>query len=351
MDTSNVLLVSMDTQTRGYSEDRALQFYGQLLERVTATPGVRGASLADTVPLTLNDSGMTVPSPDPAAPRVRVSFNAVSPGIFDTLGIRLLEGRDFDERDAEGSRPVTIINQALARRLFGSRPAIGQRLPRPGPPGTPAIEHEIIGVAGNASYQRIGEAQAFFAYFPITQMFSAAPTLMVRTAADPTSMAPAIRNIVRSLDDGLPVFGVGTLAASSLVTLLPARLAAVVSGTLGGVVLVLSTVGLYGVVSFMVRQRRREIGIRMSVGATTRDVAGLFLRQSARWAAIGIAIGTTLAIAVTRVIGGFLFGISPLDAPTFAGAIALLLIVAAAASYVPARRASTLSPVDALRAE
>ena len=348
MDTGNVLLVSMDTQTRGYSEARALQFYGQLLERVTATPGVRAASLADTVPLTLNDSGMTVPAPDPAAPRVRVSFNAVSPGIFGTLGIQLIEGRDFDARDTAGGRPVTIINQALAQRLFGSRPAIGQRLPGP---ANPRIEHEIIGVARNASYQRIGEAQAFFAYFPITQLFSAAPTLMVRTAGDPAAMAPAIRNAVRSLDDSLPVFGVGTLAASSLVTLLPARLAALVSGTLGALVLVLSTLGLYGVVAFMVRQRRREIGIRMSLGATTGDVAGLFLRQSVRWAAIGLFIGVTLAAAASRVIAGFLFGISPLDATTFAGAIALLLIVTGAASYLPARRASTLNPVEALRAE
>jgi predicted permease len=351
MDTSHVLLMSIDTETRGYSEERAQQFYSQLLDRVAATPGVRAASLADTVPLTLNDSGMTLSQSDPAAPRIRVSFNAVSRGIFSTLGIRLLEGRDFNDDDSAGSRPVVIINEALARRLFGARPAIGQRLAGGGRPGTPGIEREVIGVAGNASYQRIGEEQSFFAYFPIGQMFSPAPTLMVRTSGDPGSMAPAIRSAVRSLDDGLPVFGVNTLEAASLVTLLPARLAAGVSGALGALVLVLSTVGLYGVVAFMVRQRRREIGIRMSLGATTRDVAGLFLRQSVRWAAIGIAIGVTLAVALTRVIGGFLFGISPLDAPTFAGAVALLLVVTCIASYAPARRAAAVNPVDALRAE
>ena len=349
MDTSHVLLMTMDTQTRGYSEDRALQFYGQLLERVRATPGVRAATIADTVPLTLNDSGMTIPGPD--AGRLRVSFNNVSPGIFATLDIPLLEGRDFDARDGEGAPPVAIINEALARRLFGSRSAIGQRLPGPGRPDDPGLERLIVGVAGNASYQRIGEQQSLFAYFPVTQMFSPAPTLMVRTAGDPAAMAPSIRNVVRALDDGLPVFGVSTLAESSLVTLLPARLAAGVSGALGGLVLVLSTVGLYGVVAFMVRQRRREIGIRMSLGATTRDVAGLFLRQSVRWAAIGVAIGITLAVALTRVIGGFLFGISPLDAPTFAAAVALLLVVTCVASYAPARRASTLNPVEALRTE
>lgn len=351
MDTKNVLLMSMDTQTRGYSQERALQFYGRLLDRVAATPGVRAASLADIVPLTLNDNGMRAPGPDPSVPPQRVSFNAVSPGLFATLGITLLEGRDFDTRDTERSPRVAILNEALARRWFGSRSAIGQRLSRPGPPGSPATEYEVIGVAGNASYQRIGEEQLFFAYFPLTQMFTPAPTLMVRTAGAPTSMAPAIRAAVRSLDDGLPVFGVNTLEAASLVTLLPSRLAAGVSGTLGALVLVLSTVGLYGVVAFMVRQRRREIGIRMSLGATTRDVAGLFVRQSVRWAAIGLAIGVALAAAATRVIGGFLFGISPLDAPTFAGAIALLLIVTCAASYAPARRAASLNPVEALRAE
>ena len=147
------------------------------------------------------------------------------------------------------------------------------------------------------------------------------------------------------------MFGVASLAESSLVTLLPARLAAGVSGTLGTLVLVLSTVGLYGVVAFMVRQRRREVGIRMSLGATTRDVAGLFLRQAVRWAAIRLAIGLVLALGATRVLGGFLFGISPLDAPTFGGTVALLLIVTCVASYVLARRAATINPVEALRAE
>jgi predicted permease len=351
MSTDNVLLMSMDTQTRGYSEARALQFYDQLLDRVTATPGVRAASLADTVPLTLNDNGTMLPAPDPSAPPIRVSFNAVSPGHFPTLGIRLLEGRDFDRRDTADQPRVAILNDALARRLFGSRPAVGRRFTRPGPPGGPGIEYEVVGVAANASYQRIGEQQSFFVYFALPQMFMAAPTLMVRTAADPMSMAPAIRAAVRALDDGLPVYGVATLAESSLVTLLPARLAAGVSGTLGALVLVLSTFGLYGVVAFMVRQRRREIGIRMSLGATRRDVAGLFLRQSMRWAAAGLAIGLILAIGVTRVIGGFLFGISPVDAPTFGGAIALLLIVTGVASYAPARRAAAIDPVEALRAE
>ena len=347
MDTSHVLLMTMDTQTRGYSQDRALQFYGQLRERVTAMPGVRAATIADTVPLTLNDSGMTILGTD--ASRLRVSFNNVSPGMFATLDIRLLEGRDFDARDGQNAPPVAIVNEALARRLFGSRSAIGQ--PLPGPAGDRGLERQIVGVAGNASYQRIGEEQSLFAYFPISQSFSPAPTLMVRTTGDPMAMAPLIRRAVRALDDGLPVFGVSTLAESSLVTLLPARLAAGVSGALGGLVLVLSTVGLYGVVAFMVRQRRREIGIRMSLGATTRDVAGLFVRQSVRWAALGVAIGVTLAVALTRVIGGFLFGISPLDAPTFAGAVALLLIVTCAASYAPARSAAVINPVEALRAE
>jgi predicted permease len=351
MDPQHVLLMSMDTETRGYSKARALQFYGQLLERVRATPGVRAASLAETVPLTLNDSGMTVPGPNPADGRVRVSFNAVSPGLFATLGIQLLDGRDFEERDTEASRRVVILNEALARRWFGAGSAVGQRFTRPGPSGGAGIDYEVIGVAANASYQRIGEEQAFFVYFALPQMFTPAPALMVRTTGDPASMAPAIRNAVRSLDDGLPVFGVGTLAESSLVTLLPARLAAAVSGALGGLVLVLSTVGLYGVVAFMVRQRRREIGIRMSLGATSRDVAGLFLKQSVRWAAIGLVIGVTLAAGAAQIIGGFLFGIAPLDAPTFAGAIAVLLSVTCAASYVPARRAAAINPVEALRTE
>jgi hypothetical protein len=294
---------------------------------------------------------MSIPGPDPTARPVRVSYNAVSRGVFATLGIRLLDGRDFADTDAADGRRVVILNEALARRWFGSRAAVGQRFPGPTPPGAPRTEYEVIGVAGNASYQRIGEPQAFFAYFPLAQMFSPAPTLMVRSSGDPVALAPAMRNAIRSLDAGLPVFGVETLEASSLVTLLPARVAAGVSGALGALVLALSTVGLYGVVAFMVRQRRREIGIRMSLGATAASVAALFLQQSIRWAAAGLAIGLLLAFGATRVVGGLLFGISPLDGPAFGGAIALMLAVTCAASYAPARRAASINPVEALRTD
>jgi predicted permease len=351
MNTSNVLLVALDTETRGYSTERALRFYRELRERVESMPGVVAASLADIVPLSLNDRAMGLPAPDQAPQSVRVSFNQVSPGIFATLGIRLLEGRDFTDGDTAEGRRVVILNEALARRWFGARSAVGQRFPGPTPPGAPPAFYEVIGIAANASYQRIGESQAFFAYFPLPQMFSPAPTLMVRSSGDPVALAPALRDVIRSFDSGLPIFGVETLGASSLVTLLPSRIAAGVSGVLGGLVLGLSTIGLYGVVAFMVRQRRREIGIRMSLGATTSSVAALFLRQSVRWTAAGLAVGLTLAFGATRLIGGFLFGISPLDAPTFAGAAALMLAVTCAASCAPALRAASGSPVEALRAE
>jgi predicted permease len=343
--------VALDTETRGYSTERSLRFYRELLERVESTPGVVAASLADIVPLSLNDRAMGLPAPDQAPQSVRVSFNQVSRGVFATLGIRLLEGRDFTDGDTAGGRRVVILNEALARRWFGSRSVLGQRFPGPTPPGAPAVYYEVVGIAANASYQRIGEPQSFFAYFPIAQMFSPAPTLMVRSSGDPIALAPAIRTAIRSLDEGLPIFSVETLEASSLVTLLPARIAAGVSGALGGLVLLLSTVGLYGVVAFMVRQRRREIGIRISLGATSSSVAGMFLQQSLRWAAIGLAIGVSLAFAATRLIGGLLFGISPLDAPTFGGAVALMLAVTCAASYAPALRAASSNPVDALRAD
>ena len=351
MDTRNVLLVALDTETRGYTPERAQQFYRELLERIRATPGVVAASLADIVPLSLNDRGARLPGPDPASPSARVSYNTVSPGTLATLGIRLIAGRDFDERDTARSRRVAIINEALAREWFGSRSAVGQRMRGPAAPGEPPVDLEVIGVAGNAAYQRIGEEQAFFAYFPLAQMFSPAPTLMVRTAGDPTAMTASVRAVLAGLDTGLPVFGVQTLESSAQVTLLPARLAAAVSGTLGALVLVLAAIGLYGVVSFMVRQRRREIGVRMALGASAQGVAGLFLQQYARWMFLGLAIGLVLAAAVTRVISSFLFGISPLDAPTFIGAIALMLTVTSAASYLPARRAARINPVEALRAE
>jgi putative ABC transport system permease protein len=311
---------------------------------------VESASLAATVPLTIDNSaiGMRV---NPGDRPVPVTFNIVSAGTWPTLGIRLLDGRDFTPLDTASRPSVAIINERLARQWFGSARAVGQQFIRSGLPGEPATPIEIVGVAANAQYTRIGEPQDFYAYFPIAQMFVPAATLMVRSTGDPASLAPAIRRVVRAIDPALPVADVRTLEAASSISLLPARVAAAVSGMLGVLVLILSTVGLYGAVAFITRQRRREIGIRMSLGATAADVARLFLRQSARWAMTGVGIGVVLALAATRAIQALLFGLSPVDPATFAGAIALMLLVTGIASYLPARRAASLDPVRALQAD
>ena len=350
LDTRQVLLVAFDTQTRGYSEERALTFYDALLERVESIPGVEAATLSAVVPLSLENSRMGM-MPRAADPPVEVTFNSVSRGTFSTLGMRLLDGRDFDARDTTAAPAVAIVNEALARHWFGSGAAVGRRFVMPGFPGEPATEPEIVGVASNAAYTRIGEPQTFYAYFPIAQRFSPAPTLMVRTTGAPESVVPAVRSAIRAIDVGLPVVSTQTLESSSSISVLPARVAASVSGVLGALVLVLSTVGLYGVIGFMVRQRRREIGIRMSLGATGGRVAGLFLRQSARWAGIGMGIGVVIALGAGKIISSLLFGVSPVDPATFAGVIGLMLAVTLAAAYIPARRAASLDPVEALRVD
>jgi hypothetical protein len=280
---------------------------------------------------------------------VQVPFNQVSPGHFATLRIPLLEGRDFDVRDTATSPPVIILNQTLARRWFGDRSPIGATVHRPAAGPMPSMEFEVIAVAADARYASVGEAQQPFAYFALTQVFSPAPTLMVRTTHDPLQLAPAVRRVIASVDDSLPVFSISTLDAASRLSLLPARFAAGVSGTLGALVLALATVGLFGVVSFLVRQRTREIGIRVALGAQPSAIVRLFVRQSLVWAMTGLGIGLVLGISVAQLIEGLLYGVRPLDPATFGAVIALILIVAVAASYTPSRRAASINPINALR--
>lgn len=350
MDPRHVLLVSFDTQTRGYTPERATAFYDALLDRIRQTPGVASAGLTNTVPLSLDNSamGMTVSG---AERPVQVTFSAVSSGTLSTLGVRLIEGRDFDARDAAASPSVAIINESLARRWFESRSAIGQRFTRPSFPGLPPVELEVVGVAADATYTRIGEEQDMYAYFPLAQMFSPAPTLMVRASNDALALTPAMREVFRGLDPALPVVAMRTLDSASSISLLPARIAAAVSGVLGALVLVLSTVGLYAVVAFMVRHRRREIGIRVAMGATGGDVIRLFLRQAATWTAVGATIGLALALALGRVISAMLFGVSPADPVTLVGVVLLMLTVTGVASYLPAKQAAALDPAHACRVE
>lgn len=349
MDTSNVLLATIDTETRGYTEDRARRSYEEILSRLSREPDVITASLADITPLVLTRRAWNLNPRGEADDTLQIPVNQVSPGHFATLRIPLLDGRDFDARDTATSRPVVVLNQTLARRWFGARSPVGAVVQRPAFGPMPAREFEVIGVAADARYATVGEDQQPFAYFALAQVFSSAPTLMVRTGHEPLRVAPAVRRVIASIDDSLPVFGVSTFEAASGLSLLPARFAAGVSGTLGTLVLVLAALGLFGLVSFLARQRTREIGIRVALGAQPSAIVRLFVRQSLGWTVTGLGVGVVLAIGAAQLMKGLLYGVRPLDPATFGAVIALMVAVGFVASYVPSRWAASVNAVDALR--
>jgi predicted permease len=355
-ETAHVLTASVDLETRGYSRARGVEFMRSLTDRLEATPGIVSANLVDIVPVTLSNTTTYLlrdkdaePERDqpPLTPKIYV--NAVGPGHFRTLEIAMLAGRDFTHLDVEGAPGVAIVNETLARQFWPGESAVGQRL-RPLGGGAGAREViEIVGVARDSKYVTVGEAPRPFMYRPLAQVYTPRITLLVRAAGAPGSVLPAIKQVVRALDPGLPVFNVATLGEATSLSLLPARIAGALLGALGLLALALAALGIYGVLSFLVRSRTREIGVRVAIGATPYSVVVMVVRQAMTWTVAGAVVGIGLAIVVTRFIESFLYGISPTDPLTFISVALLLALVASAAALLPALRASRLDPLVALR--
>lgn len=354
-DASHVLTASIDLETRGYSDTRGRDLARSLVERLESAPTVVSANLVDIVPITLSNrtgymlrDGDVEPARDQPPSLPQVYMNAVGPGHFKTLQIAMTAGRDFTHLDDEGSPRVAIVNETLARRFWPGQSAVGQRL-RPADAGTDVRQIvEVVGVVRDSKYVTVGEDPRPFLYRPLAQAYTPHITMLVR-AATPASALSTIKQAVGALDPGLAVFNVATLEDATSVSLLPARIAGDVLGVLGMLALVLAALGIYGVLSFIVRSRTREIGVRVAIGATPRAVAAMVVRQALTWMVVGVVIGTALALLVTRFLEAFLYGISPTDPLTFAGVTLLLALVACVAALVPAIRASRLDPLVALR--
>ena len=348
---ARTLAASFDVETQGYGPERSREFFVALLDRAYALPGVEAAALAETLPLSGRAVGDAI-TPRGEAPRSgdseTVFLNTVSPGYFETLGVPILAGRDFTNADRAGAPPVAIVNETLARRFWPGQDALGKFLQTGGERASVA---QVVGVARDGKYIRMTEAPRPFAFFPILQRGSRqGETILIARFSGPPSVE-ALRSEVRALDPGLPLFRIRTLER-----LLDDRLADRRNGTLvveifGVIAICLAVVGLYGVLSHSVTRRRREIGIRMAMGASPADVRALFLRRGGKLAAIGIAIGLVLSAAVTRLLSKMLFGVEPTDAATFAAVSLLLGAVALAAAWLPARRATRVDPMAALRSE
>ena len=354
-DAEHILTLSFNTASQKYEATRAEQFYQQLSNRVQALPGVQSVSLAQAAPLSYFyspafDAPVFVEGhePPPGEDPPLAGNNAIGPNFFRTLGVPLVSGREFTDRDREGAPRVAIVNETLVRNLFPNSDPIGQRLHvllrQPS-------SWEIVGVVKDSKYRSLGEDPTPYIFLPYLQNPQPAMALHVQTSGNPRELAAAVRREAQTLDPNLPAFNVMSLADNIDISLFPARFGAVLLGVFGFLALLIASIGIYGVMSYGVSERTHEMGIRMALGARGSDVLRLVISQGMWLALIGVAIGAGLALAMTRVVKSYLYDVSVTDPLTFIGIALLLIGVALLACYVPARRATKVDPLKALRYE
>jgi len=325
----------------------------ELLERIRALPQVESAAATSNPPLIGGSWTMAVrvegAEPEPAASS-KVTW--VSPGYFRTMEIPLLAGRDFDDRDTEASRRVAVVNQTFVRRFFGTADPMGRSFRTGAEPNYPEAVYEIVGVVQDTKYQALRGDVPPTAFAPATQHPNPRPggALVVRSSAP---LAGVTSSVKRELGALYPEVYLEAVALREEVRagLLPERIMAALTGFFGTLATALAMIGLYGVVSYLVARRRNEIGIRMALGAAAADVLRMVLKDGLRLVLVGVAIGVPATLAVTRLAAALLFGVSPTDPRTIAAAMLLMTAVAALAGFLPARRASRLDPMAALRHE
>ena len=349
----NLLLASYDLGLQRYSAERGRQFHAQLLERVRALPSVRDASLSDSVPFDVGGSlwgGVTAegrPADDDAIFQAVVTVVAEH-AFLKTAGFQVIEGRDFSSRDDGAAPRVAIISQVLARHLWPGESPLGKRLSAQGDP------LEVVGVVDAGRFWSITDRSRPLFVRPLAQNYRGRVTLAVRTMGDPVQLTSAVQQIVRGLDPDLPLHDVRTMdqqIARSPMALMPLRMGSLFAGAQGVIALLLAALGIFGLVSFAVTRRTREIGIRMAMGASRVDVIRLVTLQSLRLTSIGLACGLLLALGLTRVLARLLYGVSPTDVTVFGGVVAVIVAMTVLACWLPARRATKVDPMVALRCE
>ncbi len=278
----------------------------------------------------------------------RINANVVGPGFFRTLGIPLVSGRDFDAHDVEGRPPVAIINETAVRVHFKSANALGARVSFNGRQGP---WREIVGVVGDSTYAELGEASLPVAYLPVGQNHESGMTLYVRVSLPPASVIASLRREIQQLEPNLPVSGVETMTQTIGTSLYSARMGAWLLAGFGSLALLLAAIGIYGVLSFSIARRTREMGIRLALGAAPREVFLSVVRGGMTLVGTGAVIGLIGGFATARSLERFLYGVPTSDPATFAGAATLLIAIAFVACIVPARRAMRVNPITALRSD
>jgi putative ABC transport system permease protein len=337
------------------NHSRTVEFYQEVIERLRAIPGMRQAAATSAPPFGRADSRLnliierqTADAPGP----VRAHPRLVTAGYFATMGIPLRRGRSFTEADDSASKKVTVINEAAARRYWPGQDPIGQRISL----GAPADWMEIVGIVGNVRYSGLDAEPEAEAYIPHRQVFvsmgagfARSMTVVVRTTSDASSMAATLRAAVHGIDPLQPIGVLRSMDDMIAASVAPQRLNLVLVTTFAIVAVILTAAGLYGVMSYLVAQRTREIGVRMALGASRRQVLMLVLRQAGMMTIVGIAIGVAGALVTTRSMASLLFGVSAAD-PTIYLAVSLLLaLIALIAVAVPSSRATQVDPLAALR--
>ena len=348
-DRQHLLTVQIDPQSAGYSKAELGDIYQRLVERMETVPGVRsvaiaGCGLSDEC-YNFEDGLQFSGYEAHAGEQVMVQGNIVGPKYFSTVGMQLLEGRDFSELDTEKSPIVAIVNEALVRRYFTGRNAIGQRF------GSGKFDRQIIGVVRDARVSSVQEAAVPMAYYFLGQGIQPAEAIEVRTTADPRWSEAEVRKAAAEVDPNLPIRSVITLSDQVSENLIEERLVAFLTSAFGALALGLACFGLYGVMSYAVARRTSELGIRVALGASARQLLRSVLLESLALVGLGVAVGLPAVFAASRFLSGMLYGISASDPLTISGATLILLAVAALAASIPARRAMRVDPMVALRYE
>ena len=347
-----ILMADLDLSRLKIPAQRDPAFKKDLLQRIRNAPGVEGVATATVVPLTADSWTLVIRTRSSKRVEGESKFNWITPDYFRTMGIPLLAGRYFSDRDTATSPKVAIVNEIFARRLLNGADPIGKTFRTVTEPNYPETLYQIVGVAKNTKYDRLKDEFKPITFVPAAQSPSgyALGTILIRSNAPLAGLISAVK---RALGDVSPDISIDFRVFKNMIRerLLPEQLMAMLSGFFGFLAAALATVGLYGVISYMVARRQNEIGVRMALGADRMGVIRLVLGEAATLLAIGLAVGTALVLAAGTAARSMLFGLQPYDPLTLAMALALLAVVALASSYIPARRAARLDPMAALRDE
>jgi predicted permease len=349
----HIFLASIDPSLQRYSDERSRQFQAQLLDKLRALPGVTSASLASHLPFDTGGGQRAGVWPDGQTPTeiqkfLMVPCMSVDPAFLQTLGKRVLAGRDFTAHDNEAAPRVVIINRTLAQQLWPNGDAVGKRMK------LQWDSMQVVGVVDEMRYWAMTDMNRPLIFYPLAQHFQDNVTIVARTGMFPLEITASVKQAVAQLDPDMPVYNIRSLdqqIAGSPMGMAPMRMGTIIAGGQGLIALFLAALGLYGLISHSVKQRTHEIGIRIALGATHSQVLRILIVKGLRLVLVGLGLGLAAAFLLTRVLSSVLYGVKATDLLTFGGVSLLLAGVALLASYIPARRAASIEPMQALRAE